>query len=163
MKFTSYLGFILDLSLMLSIPISAVLLYFNYRSAQQKLDALHQKNQTITDSNFIIFTSNNKKELLRVTIDDILYLEGQENYVAVHYLHEKQPTKKLLRSTMQRMEENLNATPILRCHRSFFINSTKISKINRQSSQFTVSLKGVAQEIPVSEKFQNNIIDRYYI
>jgi len=98
-----------------------------------------------------------------VAIEDILYLEGQENYVAVHYLHENKPTKKLFRSTMQRMEKNLDETPILRCHRSFFINSSKMTKINRQSSQFTVSLKGVPSEIPVSEKFQNNIIDRYNI
>ena len=144
---------------MLVIPIAGVLLYFSYRETKNEANALH--HQLKSSAKFIEFTSENKKDILRIEIDNILYLEGQENYVAIYYLGNNSITKKLLRSTMQRMEVHLKDSPIIRCHRSYFINSAKITHANRQASLYTIQLDGLQNEIPVSDKFKGNVNNQF--
>lgn len=71
----------------------------------------------------VILNSHNNSHALQLSIHDLLYLESMQNYVAVHYLKEEKATKEIVRNTMKEMENQLQDTPMFRCHRSFIVNT----------------------------------------
>lgn len=70
--------------------------------------------------------SGNK--LIRLTLDDILYIEGMQDYVKIHLATQSAPVVTLL--PMKNFEETL-PLPFLRIHRSYIVNLDKITMIER--------------------------------
>jgi DNA-binding LytR/AlgR family response regulator len=72
-------------------------------------------------------------ELVRVALDDILYVEGLKDYVKVHLNSQPRPLLSLM--SLKAMEEKLPARRFLRIHRSFIVALDKIEAIRRNTVQ----------------------------
>jgi len=72
-------------------------------------------------------------ELVRVALDDILYVEGLKDYVKVHLRSAPRPLLSLM--SLKAMEEKLPARRFLRIHRSFIVALDKIEAIRRNTVQ----------------------------
>ncbi len=149
----SYFNFLVDVPAMLLIPTSGLILYFIYRETNKKLRLERGKNPSV----LINLLSDNGKNQLSLSLDNLLYIESEENYVAVHFMERKTLKMVLLRSTMKSMEKQLLETPVQRCHRSFIINQTKVIKHMRRSGSETVLLDSMDREIPISEKYAGRL------
>jgi two-component system response regulator LytT len=85
-------------------------------------------------------------QLVRVALDDILYVEGLKDYVKVHL----RSTPKALLSLMslKAMEDRLPARRFLRIHRSFIVALDKIEAVRR----LTVQIGSLT--IPVGDQYK---------
>jgi hypothetical protein len=111
-----------------------------------------QKNN-VSDEKIITLTGNTK-DTLTLFPRELLYLEAVGNYIKIHYQNNGQVSQKMLRVTMQQMEELLNDYPFLvRCHRSFIVNTHQIEKIKG----LKLWLKSMDTIIPISKTCKANI------
>ena len=89
-----------------------------------------------------------------ITSNNIIYIEGLQNYVQIFHLNEENKTaKSTQRSTMKSLEEALIGTSLSRCHRSFFVNKSLISDVSGNAQGLKLTLEYVEKKIPVSRRF----------
>ena len=86
-------------------------------------------------------------QLVRVPLQDILYIEGLKDYVKVHLQSAPKPILSL--TSLKALEEKLPAKKFMRIHRSFIVALDKINSITRQS----VQIGNV--NIPVSDQYKD--------
>ena len=66
-------------------------------------------------------------KLVKVNIDDMLYIEGMQNYVAIYT-----KTEKIISlQNMKKMEEQLPKKQFTRVHKSYIVSLNKINSIER--------------------------------
>lgn len=107
-----------------------------------------------TKEQVIHFSSNNKNQNLEVAVKNVFYLEAMQNYVSVCYKEEGQVKKELIRNTIKNLEAQNQESPLMRCHRSFIVNSELIEKVEGNAQGLRLSLKNLDDVIvPVSRKY----------
>jgi len=84
--------------------------------------------------------------LIQVKLNNILYVEGQKDYLKIFLEGETQPI--ITHMTMKTMEELLPAKNFIRVHRSFIIQKNKIRIIERNRIVFNKTY------IPVSDSYK---------
>ena len=85
-------------------------------------------------------------QLIRVTLSDILYVEGLKDYVKVHL--KSTPRALLSLMSLRAMEEKLPARRFMRIHRSFIVALDKIESVRRLTVQIGT------ETIPVGEQYK---------
>jgi two-component system response regulator LytT len=83
-------------------------------------------------------------ELVRVALDDILYVEGLKDYVKVHLRSATRPLLSLM--SLKAMEEKLPARRFLRIHRSFIVALDKIEAVRRNTVQIGSATLAVSDQ-----------------
>lgn len=102
----------------------------------------------------VTLTSQKNTQSITLPTTDLLYLEAMQNYVAVCYLKEEKIEKTIFRNTIKQMEEQLETTPLIRCHRSFIVNPDLIENVAGNAQGLRLSLNNLADfEVPVSRKY----------
>lgn len=87
--------------------------------------------------------------LKRINFEDILYIEGMENYIAIH-THEG---RYITLMTMKSMEESLPSHEFLRVHKTYIISKPKVKGI--VGNEIDMGMK----KIPFSRSRRNEIIE----
>lgn len=91
---------------------------------------------------------------LNLPIHELYYLEAMQNYVSIYYQKEKEIEQILFRNTLSKMENQLKDTPVIRCHRSFLVNTNLIEKVAGNAQGLRLTLKDLPDfEVPVSRKY----------
>lgn len=119
---------------------------FNYeeflRAAQKALnyhELLNRPNNTApaavteehADANYLFLKV--EYQLVRIALDDILYIEGLKDYVKVHL---KGVDKAVLSLTsLKALEEKLPSKRFMRVHRSFIVSLDKVTSMTKNSVQ----------------------------
>lgn len=151
---SSYFGFLRDVFLLSILPLVLLFLYFNYRDTKNENRELRFTVEAVEKSNELVMLAPiSGKETLALMASKICYVEADENYVSIHYLENGQLKKSLLRSTMKHMGAQLGHSPIVRCHRSYYVNTTLIEKVIVNVHQLKLYLKSVNEPIPVSRPY----------
>lgn len=155
----SYLGFIRDIGMMLIIPVTGILLYFNQRQAQQQVEYLLQQSpKALLSEQIICLLAENGKDQFCIQQEHLLLLEAQDNYVAIFHLDQGQVKKVLIRSSLKKLEEQIKETSLLRCHRSYIVNTIHIQKVKGNAHQLQLSIEYFPQKIPVSRSYVQAIL-----
>ena len=98
--------------------------------------------------------SDNKNQDFQIPINDIFYIEAMQNYVSVSYFKNETIHKELLRNTIKNLEAQLGSTVLVRCHRSFMVNSDLIENVEGNAQGLRLSLKNLDDfQVPVSRKY----------
>ena len=90
--------------------------------------------------------------LVKVTLSDILFIEGLDNYLKIH-LSGAKPL--VVRLTMKAMQDKLPAQHFVRVHRSYIVPLDKIRTVRNK-----VILIG-DEEIPVGSSYEKDFFDRF--
>ena len=106
---------------------------------------------TTTEENSSSVLIKDGMEYIKINLDEILFLEAADNYCKVHTAKKKF----LLSLTLKATLEKLPAGNILRCHRSFAINTDKIDRVGP-----TYVIIG-DQEVPFNEGFKKEVEERF--
>ena len=85
-------------------------------------------------------------QLIRVALNDILYVEGLKDYVKVHL--KSTPRALLSLMSLRSMEEKLPTRRFMRIHRSFIVALDKIESVRRLTVQIGT------ETIPVGEQYK---------
>lgn len=75
-----------------------------------------------------------EKHNLKFVIEDnaLLYIEAEENYCNIYYAEGQKIKKFMLRNTMKNIENLCESHGVLRCHRSFFVNTGRIKTLRKE-------------------------------
>ena len=115
---------------------------------------------TLSNSSFEIRNKDeNDKIKFSVLAKDLLILESTDNYVSVFYILEGKVQRELLRNTMKNLEDFLKDSPIIRCHRSFMVNSENIEFVKKAGKKLNLKVRLLDRTIPVSEKYSPLFLD----
>ncbi|MEO5644826.1 MAG: LytTR family DNA-binding domain-containing protein [Bacteroidia bacterium] len=90
--------------------------------------------------------------LLKINIEDILFIEGLDDYLKVHVQGQKTI---VTRMTMKAISEKLPSKEFIRVHRSFIVPFSKISHVRNK----TIFLPG--GEIPIGGSYENAFLKIY--
>lgn len=103
-----------------------------------------QKNSNITSNNDSLFIKSEYK-IIRLYFKEILYIESMREYVKI-YLSQQKPIMTLL--SMKLLESKLPLNYFMRVHRSYIVNLSKITTIERNRIVFNKTY------IPISEQYK---------
>lgn len=148
-------------ALILVIPLSLCYLYVMVLGAREEIRVLKLNGRGASDSGRMISFQDHSGALkINVSPDDIYYVESQDNYVNIWYMGGEKLTSYLLRNSTAQIEDILKETDIVRCHRSYLVNISKVKVLKHGKGRATIILddpKGTA--IPVSRKYYQAISD----
>jgi DNA-binding LytR/AlgR family response regulator len=118
------------------------------KAANKALDwfCMTQKKQTYAADRFMYVKSDYK--LVRVALDDILYIEGLKDYIRI-YLENGQKVMSLM--NMKKMEDYLPRPEFLRTHRSYIVHMSKAEAIERFRIVFG------DQYLPISDSYKEDV------
>jgi len=90
--------------------------------------------------------------LVKLSYDDIIWIESLENYVLVITTHEKLAVHFTLKAILMKLPPD----QFLQVHRSYIVNLSKIESIKRNSLE--IKDKGIDQEIPVGKSYRDQLL-----
>lgn len=148
----------------LAIPYTIASLYAAYKAKKEENDLMHYRanilNGDINASNLINLSDGNGVIKLTVDSDSLYYMESQDNYVKICYENDGSLHNYMLRCRTKTLEENLANTPMVRCHRSYIINTTKIKLLKSEKANNVVILKHPdIKPIPVSKSYYSKLME----
>jgi two-component system LytT family response regulator len=108
------------------------------------------KEESIEDD-YIFVKTESKGKLLKINLEDIDYIEGMKNYVAIY----RNGQKTLVYASMKEIEERLPGREFLRVHKSYIIPISRITGIEGN----LVRLKNVAAEILIGENYKAELME----
>ena len=109
-----------------------------------------QKQDTYARDRFMFVKSDYK--LVRIALDDILYIEGLKDYVRI-FLQDGQKIMSLM--NMKKLEEYLPRPEFLRTHRSYIVHMSKAQSIDRFRIVF-------GQEyIPITDSYKEDVLQYF--
>ncbi|MDY3070453.1 MAG: LytTR family DNA-binding domain-containing protein [Parabacteroides sp.] len=136
------LGFILIISIMKG------------QKAKAKEDT--RKEQEFNEPIYI--HDSNKETRLKLEASNLLYIEAADNYITVYYLKNGHPAKEMIRNTLKNAEAELKNKGIIRCHRSFLVNSKAISGWKKNGRNYELLIKGCNASVPVARSYIGEVI-----
>lgn len=137
-------------SLVIIIPYAGVLFYLYTTQKGESIDVL------LAASNHLVNILDENGELhIAVDLEQVLFLKSADNYVAVYFIKADKVKKELVRTSLKRLETELDEFPIRRCHRSYMVNINKISVSMKNNQGLSLALKDYSEEqIPVSKNYK---------
>lgn len=133
----------LCVALILAIPYSIFWFYAQYKAKKEELELFkitHKREVMESDHPLIQFRDSQGKHKMSLSEDSIFYIESQDNYVQIFYDLEGKLSSYLLRCSTQKIEEDLEGTSIIRCRRSFLVNTAKIVRYGKEHGHLTITL-----------------------
>jgi len=159
LKWSSYGLHIINISAVIILPFIATLFIFNYRILKEKNRELLDISRSILDiKQLFLFTGKYKKDEIALRLDQILFFEAQDNYVAIYHLEDNKLKKHLLRSTLFHVESIITSKVIIRCHRSFIVNLSNVESFKKKKNKLQLKVKNFKDCIFVSKKYEEGVI-----
>jgi DNA-binding LytR/AlgR family response regulator len=103
--------------------------YARFRRSVQRIQrtVMEVKSVQIEKRDFFFVKTETKGKMVKVTINDILYVEGAQNYIKIHLVSgEVMPYL-----TINEIEQYLPLEQFTRIHQSFIINTARISAVEQ--------------------------------
>lgn len=125
-----------------------------YRAAEKALKQLSPPStsayvqpipETKTGTEYLFVKTEHR--IQRVTLRDVLYIEGVQNYVSIHTAD----TKVMSLQTLKSLEEQLPTGDFMRVHRSFIINLRHITFVERGRIFMGDTV------IPIGDKYRDDL------
>lgn len=157
---SSYFGFLINIATLGAIPFCIILFVNTQLALKKDLDMFRSLQSSNKNPELVLFTGSNSKEEIALPVDHILFIEGHDNYAAIHFDEGEKINKHLVRTTLKRLEVELSHTPLIRCHRSYLVNFLKIVQIIGNQNNMRLKLPGMEKVIPVSKKYSSEISQR---
>ena len=160
--FIFFQGVILAINI---IPTSiTILIHYNYliNSRLKKVAKINNniinKPNNLQKDKIITLKSQYKNDMLELSLDSLFYITSADNYINVCYKDAQSIKHKLLRSSLSEITKSFNGQPeLLRCHKSYIINKTKIESLTGNAAGYKIKLKSYSELIPVSRNLNKSI------
>jgi len=127
-------------------PISYNSFLTSVNKAKEWFDSQEKKNNNQIEGNNEYLFIKSEYKIIRVNLSDIKYIEGMREYVRIHLVNQK-PIMSL--TSMIKLEKFLPENLFMRVHRSYIVNLSKITTIERNRIIFDEKVY-----IPVSEQYK---------
>lgn len=109
----------------------------------------------------LMLVAENEKDSLTLVTDDLLFIESANNYSEVVFRQNDKREKQLLRSSLSRLEEQIQDSEVVRCHRSYIVNLRQVANISGNAQGYKLQLKNEATIIPVARRYGDLVADYF--
>lgn len=135
-------GFELDVLDYLLKPISYERFLRAAQKAKEYFDLMNDQNSTA----YLFVKSNGRLE--KILFDEILYIQGLENYLVIHTIAKKL----VVHSTLKALLMQLPVRQFLQSHKSYIVATNKISAIDGNR----LFIRG--HEVPISRRLKDEVL-----
>lgn len=124
--------------------------YERFEEAINKAVLILVDKKLAEDSDYLTIRADYK--LNKILYDDILFIEGLDDYVKIHLVDNKKITARIsMKSILEKLPEKL----FIRVHRSFIVPLKKIKSIQNKVLYLN------NQEIPIGDTYKNSVSDMF--
>lgn len=129
----------------------------NYGSVVTDEEPLPQEEQKIT-----LFDSSGVLKL-SVNLRNLYYIESDDNYVRVWYCNASGELKQyMLRCKLKTIEDSFHESDLMRCHRKYIVNMSKVNAVSRDKGGYVLELDhSGAESIPLSKTYEESVLERF--
>ena len=122
-----------------------------------------QSEQTVTETPDIInFNDYTGALKFTVKLENIYYIKAEGNYINVYYNNKGGISTFVLRNKIQAIEDTFAGTPLMRCHRTYIVNSNNIKLIRNEEDGYFIDFNQTGLEaVPVSNTYREKIVKRF--
>ena len=127
------------------------------------LKDMHNTLQVTAQNIDIINIADNKGVLkFSVKLDNLYYIKAEDNYTIVYYSKNGMLNRYMIRCKIQTIEDTFRGTPLMRCHRTYIVNTNKIKVLRHESDGFYMDFdfEGI-DPIPVSKTYTKSVVDYF--
>lgn len=100
---------------------------------------------------------------LSLNPENLYYIESDDNYIKVWYTDSKGELKQyMLRCRLKTVEESFKGSPLVRCHRKYIVNLSKVSMLRKESDGYVLDLD--KEEIPpisVTKTYTDSVLSHF--
>ncbi len=145
-------GFELDATDYLLKPISFERFLKAINRATEEIELSNANKHTDNESVDYIYVKADKK-LVKISYDEILYIEGLKDYVII-----KRDTDRIITlQTMKFLEKTLPSDKFIRIHRSYIIAIDRIEAVN--GNMVEIIEKGKTTTLPVGKSYRDALLE----
>jgi hypothetical protein len=146
------------------IPLAIIVLYHYNFLLTKRLGKANEINEilkykhVVGDKSFIITDENNNKKIM-LSLDSLLYITSADNYIDVFYYQDGNVKHEMIRNSLSNIEKTyVDIKQLFRCHKSYIVNTTKVSSITGNSAGYKLKIQNTDKLIPVS-RMHNRIVE----
>lgn len=153
----------------LGIPYLITGMYFAIRDRDQTIRMINYGN-VVSDEEFsvreeqkITLFDNNGAMKLSIGADNLYFIESDDNYIKVWYMDSKHVLKQyMLRCRLKTVEESFRDSDLLRCHRKYIVNMSKVRVLTKEKSGYSLELDSdLIDPIPVTKTYEEAVLSRF--
>ncbi|MBA9076052.1 MULTISPECIES: LytTR family DNA-binding domain-containing protein [Rufibacter] len=98
----------------------------------------------------LTLTAENDRDTFSLPLQDLLFIEADDNYCTVYFLDNGKPNKKLLRSSLSRLENQIATDKVVRCHRSYLVNLQQVTQVSGNAQGYKLHFEQIELAVPVA-------------
>ena len=128
-----------------------------------KLPKNTTSEQMVTETPDIInFNDYTGAQKFAVKLENIFYIKAEGNYVNVFYNNKGGISSFVLRNKIQTIEDAYVGTPLMRCHRTYIVNTNNIKLLRNEADGSYIDFNQTGLElVPVSNTYREKIAKRF--
>ncbi len=119
-----------------------------------------QVREEIKHPQKLMFIAENEKDKLELNAEQLLYIESADNYSNFIFLEEGKIKKQLIRSSLKRIETQVNVDFVIRCHRTFIVNLKNVTNIEGNAAGYKLTFDGAEYQVPVSRNYGTLVVEK---
>lgn len=153
----------------LGVPYIVMAQYFTINEKNNTIRLLNMR-EVVTDSEpaawdeeKITLFDNSGVLKLSVRQSNLYFIESDDNYIKVWYMDGAGSMKQyMLRCKLQTVEDSFAGSDLVRCHRKYIVNVSKIDVLVSQKDGYYLDL-GIdsVEPIPVSKTYEDAVLERF--
>ena len=100
---------------------------------------------------------------LSLNPENLYYIESDDNYIKVWYTDSKGDLKQyILRCRLKTVEESFKGSSLVRCHRKYIVNLSKVSMLRKESDGYFLDLDNESiPPISVTKTYTDSILSHF--
>jgi len=119
--------------------------------ALETIEKLNNSRNRKNDYSEKIIISRDTKEKIEIPFNDLFCIKAEENYCIYFFKKGNIVEKVMIRSSLKKIEQTfIKSDEIIRCHKSYIINLSKVSDITGNARGYFFSIEGLNFKIPGS-------------
>jgi LytTr DNA-binding domain len=148
------------------IPVSILIIINQDRFYRSNLKSAEELNRKLTEikmhkEKLIHFVSDYKKDDLSILPSSLVLIKSADNYIELYYEKNGEVKKQLIRCSLKRANEIVKESDfIIRCHRTFIVNTNFITQIEGNSQGYKLYFEQLDFPVFVSQKYINEFKER---
>jgi hypothetical protein len=149
-------------------PVTALVVANQFRLLKKNARQAEQMNADLTVthassvSKDILLIADNEKDSVKTDDDSLLFIEASDNYSTVYFVLNGQLKSHLLRSSLKRLESQINNPNVIRCHRTYIVNLLKVESVTGNAQGYRLRFRHFDQSIPVSRNLNDAIKNKIH-
>lgn len=129
----------------------------NYRQvvSDQPEKAYEDRRITLFDNSGVLKFS--------ISSENLYFIESDDNYIKVWYSDSAgQIRQYMLRCRLKTVEDSFADSDLVRCHRKYIVNITKVKILKAEKEGYKISLDSEnLGTIPISKTYEQNVLSRF--